>query len=211
MTRTIVRRAVLAGAATLVFAVSACGGGEHSSAGSGHGATPPASAAAPSGSAAPGAQFTDADVTFGQMMIVHHQQAVEMAQLAADRADSAEVTSLAGKIEQTQQPEIDTMTGWLSAWGQPTAAPDGGGHGSGHESMPGMMSQADMAKLAEAKGAAFDKQFLTMMIAHHEGAMTMAKEEVAQGANPEAKALAGKIVADQQAEIVEMKQLLATL
>ena len=207
MTRTFVRRAVLAGSATFVLALSACGG-DHSSAGTGHGANPPAPAAAPGGSPAPGAQFTDADVTFAQMMIVHHQQAVEMARLAADRAGDAAVKSLAGKIEQAQQPEIDTMTGWLTAWGAPTAAPDEGGHGSGHESMPGIMSDADMAELAVGKGTAFDKQFLTMMIAHHEGAITMAQEETANGVNPEAKALAGTIVIDQQAEIATMKQLL---
>ncbi|HEX8347247.1 MAG TPA: DUF305 domain-containing protein [Actinoplanes sp.] len=204
MTRTLLRRARLAGAATVtLFAVSACGGGDHTSTGaSGHGST----SAAQTGSAAPGAVFNDADVAFAQHMIVHHRQAVEMAVLADTRAANAQVKELAGKIKAAQDPEITTMTGWLNAWGKP--APEPGAHGSGHESMPGMMSDADMKKLTDSTGAAFDKQFLTMMIAHHEGAITMANDEASGGSNPEAKALATKIVADQRAEITQMKDLL---
>ncbi|MEU7909229.1 DUF305 domain-containing protein [Actinoplanes sp. NPDC049118] len=207
MIRTTVCRAVLAGSATLILVgLSACGGGDHVPAGSGHGST---TAAAPSARAAPGAVFNGADVAFAQHMIVHHQQAVEMAALADTRAADPQVKDLANRIEAAQAPEIATMTGWLTAWGRPPATPDGGGHGSEHESMPGMMSDADMRKLAGSTGAAFDKQFLTMMIAHHEGAITMANEETAEGSNPDAKALAAKIVTDQQAEITTMKDLLA--
>jgi uncharacterized protein (DUF305 family) len=80
------------------------------------------------------------------------------------------------------------------------------GHG-----MPGMMSAADMAKLEAATGKEFDKQFCTMMIDHHEGAVAMAKDELADGANPEAKAMAQQIITAQQAEITQMKQILARL
>jgi uncharacterized protein (DUF305 family) len=203
MSRTLLRRALLAGAATVtLFAMSACGGGDHAATGlPGHGST-----TGPAGSAAPGAGFNDADVAFAQHMIAHHRQAVEMATLADTRAANAQVKKLATKIKAAQDPEITTMTGWLSAWGKPAPAADA--HGTEHQSMPGMMSEADMTKLTDATGAAFDKQFLTMMIAHHEGAITMANEEAAQGSNPDAKALATKIVADQQEEIATIKDLL---
>ncbi|MDI6097935.1 DUF305 domain-containing protein [Actinoplanes sp. NEAU-A12] len=212
MTRTLSRRALLGGAVTLVLAVAACGdrSGGHSG-DSGHTTAPSAASgvpsAAPGGSARPGAGFNDADVAFAQHMIVHHQQAVEMSTLAGERAATPRLKELATAIEAAQGPEIATMTGWLSTWGQPVAAPGGGGHGTGHESMPGMMSAADMKKLAAARGAAFDELFLTMMIAHHEGAITMAGEEATRGASPEAKALAAKIVTDQRAEIATMKAM----
>jgi len=83
--------------------------------------------------------------------------------------------------------------------------------GMGHGAMAGMMTDADLAKLMDAKGKDFDKQFLTMMIAHHEGALTMAEEETAKGSNPDATALAGKIIAAQRAEITTMRGLLGTL
>ncbi|GGN50551.1 uncharacterized protein (DUF305 family) [Actinoplanes campanulatus] len=184
-------------AAVALITLAACGG-DHGS--SSHGAATPV--ASPSA----GAVFADADVAFAQHMVVHHRQAVEMAVLAPERAASAEVKKLAAAIEAAQAPEISTMTGWLGAWG--AAVPEAG-HDSGHETMPGMMSDADMTALAAAKGAAFDERFLTLMIAHHEGAITMAGEASAKGANPEAKALAAAIVTDQRAEIAEMRALLA--
>lgn len=208
MTRTLLRRALVAGAAaTALLTLTACGGDERTSADSGHGATATTAAPAATGSTAPAA-FNAADVAFAQHMIVHHQQAVEMATLAGTRAASPQVKELAVKIKAAQAPEIATMTGWLTQWGQPTAAPGGGGHGADHRSMPGMMSETDMRTLTAASGAAFDRQFLTMMIAHHEGAITMAREETAKGSDPQAKTLAEAIVADQQAEITTMRDLL---
>ena len=207
MTRTLLRRALLGGAATLVLTVSACGG-DHSGGHPGESGHASAPSAAPVGSARPGVVFNEADVAFAQHMTVHHQQAVEMSALAVERAADPRVKELAAAIAAAQAPEMAVMTGWLSAWGQPTAAPGGSGHGSGHESMPGMMSASDMAKLAAADGAAFDELFLTMMIAHHEGAVTMAEEAAARGSNPGAEALATKIVTDQRAEIDTMKAML---
>ena len=202
----ILRRSLLTGAAiTATLVLSACGGDTSSSSSGGH------DGMAPSGTPASAVTFNDADVTFAQMMIVHHQQAVEMAELAESRAADAEVKTLAGTIKAAQDPEIATMTGWLTTWGKPTTAPDGGGHGSSHASMPGMMSDADMTKLKAAKGAAFDKQFVTMMIAHHEGAITMSEEEIAKGSNTEAKALAQQIVTAQEAEIDTMNKITARL
>ena len=201
------RRALLAGAAvTTTVALSGCG---DSTSMPGHGGMPMAPSSAPAGAAT----FNDADVTFAQSMIVHHRQAVAMAAMADGHATSAAVEELAAKIKEAQQPEIDTMNGWLTAWGRPAAMPGmsmgSDMDGMDHSSMPGMMSDADMDKLMNSHGAAFDKQFLTMMISHHEGAVAMARQETAQGSNPEALALARKIVADQQAEIATMRGLLA--
>jgi uncharacterized protein (DUF305 family) len=197
MTRTMSRRALMGGAVILAFAVAGCGG-EHTS---GHSA---GSGAAPVSPAVSGAVFNETDVAFAQHMTVHHQQAIEMSALAPERG-GADVKELAAKISAAQGPEIAAMTGFLAAWGQP--APDGAGHGDEHASMPGMMSGEQMTKLAASAGPAFDELFLTMMIDHHTGAITMARDEISGGVNPEAKALASKIVTDQEAEIAVMQAM----
>ncbi|MGK5441872.1 DUF305 domain-containing protein [Micromonospora sp. URMC 105] len=205
-TRTIARRAALAGVTLgVAAALAACGGGNHSA---GHDMPGAGATAGPSASGS--AAFGDADVMFAQMMIPHHEQAVRMSELADSRAREPEVKRLAAQIKAAQAPEIATMTGWLAAWGRPV--PSGSPHG-GHEDhgMPGMMSDADMRKLADASGQEFDRQFLTMMIAHHEGAITMAKEELARGADADAKAMAQQIVTSQQGEIDTMRKMLARL
>ncbi|MFG3709636.1 DUF305 domain-containing protein [Micromonospora sp. NPDC047730] len=207
-TRTIARRAALAGATvTAALVLTACGGDGHSSPGAGHG-TPATSG--PTASASGAATFGDADAMFAQMMIPHHRQAVEMAELAATRAADPEVKRLAGEIKAAQAPEIATMSGWLSAWGRPVPSPGAETPHMDH-GMPGMMSDADMEKLTAASGREFDRQFLTMMIAHHEGAVTMARDELARGVNAEAKALAQQIVTTQQAEIDTMEKILGRL
>jgi uncharacterized protein (DUF305 family) len=148
-------------------------------------------------------QFNDADVEFAQNMIPHHEQAVEMSELAATRASSPQIKQLAEQIKAAQAPEIATMTSWLSVWGKSTEPV--GGHG-GH-TMPGMMTETDMGKLNAAEGAAFDRMFAQMMIAHHQGAIEMAKAEQADGANAKAKQLAATIAKTQQAEIATMRKL----
>lgn len=155
-------------------------------------------------------EFNDVDVMFAQQMIPHHQQAVEMAQLAQDRADSEDVRELAAQIEQAQGPEIETMTGWLEAWGEDLPEDMGDMGGMSTDEMPGMMTQQEMADLAAGSGADFDQMFLTMMIAHHEGAIEMARAEQTDGENPDAVALAEKIEADQTAEIDRMRELLGS-
>jgi uncharacterized protein (DUF305 family) len=150
----------------------------------------------------------DADLTFVQGMIPHHEQAVHMADMADDAASSAEVRDLAERIEAAQEPEIETMQGWLEDWGveeDSHGSMEGMGHGSG---MPGMMSDSDLRDLDRAGGRAFDRMFLTMMIAHHEGAIEMSETELADGQDPDVKALAKDIAAAQTKEIAEMKRLL---
>lgn len=156
-----------------------------------------------------GGDFNKADVTFTQSMIPHHQQAVQMAQMAKQHASTAEVKNLADKIESAQGPEIKSMKGWLKDWGKSDSSGSMGGmdQGSG-TGMPGMMSDTDMSALGNATGATFDKMFLTMMIGHHTGAIEMAKTEQAKGRNAEAKALAKEIEAAQTTEIAKMKQML---
>jgi uncharacterized protein (DUF305 family) len=154
--------------------------------------------------------FNDADVAFGQDMIPHHRQAIEMAKLASDRAASTEVESLAAEIEKAQEPEIQTMTSWLEAWGEEVLE-DMSGMGHGGMDMPGMMSAEDMMALEQASGADFDRMFLEMMIKHHAGAIDMARTEQANGQNRDAKDLAVKIEKGQSAEITTMRGLLETL
>lgn len=142
------------------------------------------------------------DVSFAQMMIPHHEQAIEMSKLAATRASSQEVKDLAEDIEAVQGPEIETMKAWLKAWGEEESS----GH-MGHD-MPGMMDDKTMASLEDAKGAAFDRAFLTSMIDHHEGAIAMATSEKSEGINPKALKLADAIIKAQKAEIAKMREML---
>jgi uncharacterized protein (DUF305 family) len=159
-------------------------------------------------SAAPGqaAGHNDQDVMFAQMMIPHHQQAVEMTALAPGRAAHPEVKQLSKAIEAAQNPEIQKMTGWLNSWG---AGTPGEHMHMGHGGAAGMMSEAEMNKLESLSGPAFDRAFLRMMIKHHEGAVTMAKTEQQSGSFAAAKQMAGGIVTSQTAEITKMRQLLA--
>jgi len=156
-----------------------------------------------------GAAHNDADVTFAQQMIPHHQQAIEMSELAETRAASPEVKDLAADIKGAQDPEIETMTGWLESWGEDLAGEsEHGGHDT--SDMPGMMSEDEMVELEAASGAEFDRMFLTMMIEHHEGAIDMAKTEQAEGEYPDAIALAEEIERAQTAEITTMNELLGS-
>ena len=104
------------------------------------------------------------------------------------------------------------MTGWLTAWGKPVPSASGGmDMGGMSHGTAGMMSDADMAKLKGAKGKTFDVQFCTMMIAHHQGAILIAKDELANGANADAKKLAQQIITGQQARIGTMNAIVGRL
>jgi uncharacterized protein (DUF305 family) len=249
---TFARSGAAALAAALAFTLAACAGTSSTAT-----STSAAASTAPSGGSAttttsammtspmmsgaatammsPSAGSTEhnaADLSFAQQMIVHHQGAVEMADLAPSRAASQQVKDLAARIKAAQAPEIEQMTGWLTLWGaamststETSTSDDGMNHGgmsgmgkSGEMStaatgmaMPGMMSDAQMQQLTDATGAEFDRLFLQLMIMHHQGAIEMSDTELAQGSNPEAIALAGSIKISQTAEITEMQQLLQTL
>lgn len=190
MSRPPKKTVMLSLAATLVVGLSACGG--------------PDQAAAPSGTSASVSTSANADVVFAQSMIPHHEQAVEMADMALDpdASSSVEVRELAVDVKAAQDPEIETMRGWLEAWGAPQEAPSAMEHDSG------MMADTDMSALAEAEGTEFDQMWLTMMIEHHEGAITMARDVQSITEDEEVKAMAEDIIAAQEAEIATMQALL---
>lgn len=138
---------------------------------------------------------------FAQMMIPHHQQAVDMSTLAETRTTNPELLALAKQIKDAQAPEIEQMTKWITDSG---ASMDMG-HDMG---MGGMLTEEQMTALSNASGAEFDKLYLQGMIAHHEGAIHMA-QMVTDSSNAEAKQLGENVVKTQTAEIEKMKQMLA--
>ncbi len=141
------------------------------------------------------------DVMFAQMMIPHHEQAVELATLAEANTTNPKILDLASRIKSAQAPEIEQMKGWLDS--------AGAGMDMNH-SMPmaGIVSEKDMATIRNAMGAEFDGLFLVHMIAHHQGAIDMAKDVVETSTNDEVITLANNIITSQQAEIDEMNALL---
>jgi uncharacterized protein (DUF305 family) len=170
----------------------------------------PTTATAAPGTTATAEAHNDADVTFAQQMIPHHTQAVEMSDtLLAKQGIDPRVTALANQIKAAQGPEIQQMQGWLTQWGVP-AMPPMSGHGD-MTGMSGMMSEQDMTALKDAQGVDASKLFLTQMIAHHEGAITMAQSEIKDGQYPPAVEMAHAIVTTQQQEIDTMKGMLASL
>lgn len=150
----------------------------------------------------------DADVEFVQNMIVHHQQAVWMSELAPERASSRDVKELADRISDVQGLEIDMMNRWLSQHAIPTVEP-GTGHGGGHTSMPGMPTQEQLDALKNAKGADFDRLWLQLMIAHHQGALTMAEAVRTSGSDVRVQEIADDVVVEQTDEIRRMQGWLA--
>ncbi|MFH5228082.1 DUF305 domain-containing protein [Antrihabitans spumae] len=201
--------ASIAAAAASAFLVVGCSDNGADSSMDGHSMGSMSSTPASSAPASSTAQFNDADVMFAQMMYPHHAQAVEMADLADGRTDNPEVLSLASAIAAAQQPEMDQMTAWLTEWGQPMPDMDMADMGGmDHSSGSGMMTAQDMDALMVASGPEFDRQWLTMMIAHHTGAIEMANTEIADGSNPDALEMARTIVATQQREIDTMQRLL---
>ena len=175
------------------------------------------------------ADHNDADIMFAQMMIPHHQQAVEMSEtLLAKEGIPAQVVEFAQGVIDAQGPEIDRMNAMLEAWDQQPVT-DSGGMGTMDEmggmdhgemggmdhgemgGMSGMMSQEDMTALEDAQGTEAARLYLEQMTAHHEGAVDMAREEVADGQNPHAITLAEQVISDQEAEISQMKQMLTDL
>nr|WP_070959780.1 DUF305 domain-containing protein [Hyphomonas sp. Mor2] len=154
------------------------------------------------------------DVRFMQDMIPHHQQAVEMAALVETRTNNSDIVDIAGRIDASQADEIEFMRDWLTARGEDT--PRAHAHHETHMSheMMGMATPAQMAALAAAEGAAFDAMFLTLMVTHHEGAVTMVEdllEQPGSAYDPVLFEFVNDIVNDQSAEIERMNDLLAGL
>ena len=156
----------------------------------------------------------NADVWFVRHMIPHHQQAIEMSDIVlAKHGIDPRVTELATTIKAAQGPEIQQMQDWLNQWGNPsipTMAP-GDMQMPAHGGMPGTLSERELNALREAEGVDANRLFLTQMIAHHEGAISVAQTEIEEGQSPPAVAMARSIVTTQQQEIDTMKGILASL
>lgn len=207
MRRKTARRIAAVGAVTAgALFLTACGDDGDDMSGMDHGSSSSASANAEGGTDS--ASFNDTDVAFAQMMIPHHEQALEMARMADGRASDTEIKDIAGKIEKAQDPEIKKMNGWLKSWKQPTAMESMAGMEQGGD---GMMSDGDMDELKAMKGTEFDKMFAQMMIDHHNGAISTAKDEQKNGKSTEAMKMAGDIVKGQSAEVSQLKSILDRL
>ena len=205
------RRTVFSVMALSSLAFAACGGDDDDTSPTVPATTAAAAAASsttPMTAGAASSEFNDADVEFAQSMIAHHEQAIEMAEIALDpaRQASSDVTALAGRVQAAQDPEIVLMSGWLESWGQPAQMDTSEGHDM--SDMTGMMSAEDMDELATMTSSEFDDKWLTMMVEHHEGAIEMATEIQSAGSNADVKNLATQIVAAQEAEVDEMNGLL---
>lgn len=181
-----------------VTSLSACGSDD------GH------SSASSAISVSPDAAFNAADVMFAQGMIPHHEQAIEMADIALDPTVGAgpEVLDLATRIKAAQDPEVDQMTTWLTDWGQPLTMDMSDGHTMA--GMEGMLTADELDALGELRGAEFDRAWMEGMIRHHEGAIVMADEVIANGKHPDVQTLAGAIITAQRAEIDEMRALIGS-
>jgi len=153
--------------------------------------------------------FNSDDVMFAQMMIPHHEQAIEMSDIALDPTTgaSASVVDLATRIKAEQDPEIQQMIQLLEAWGEPLTPDDGMDHSS---MMEGMLTIEELDQLATLRGIEFDVAWANAMIAHHEGAVKMAQDVLSKGKNPEINTLANAIVDAQLAEIEELKAIVGS-
>jgi uncharacterized protein (DUF305 family) len=162
----------------------------------------------PPGSATPHPEEgpNDADIAFVRDMVVHHGQAVELADLAPDRARRSDVKGIADRIADVQRPEIDVLNRWLEQHDLPKVDP--GGHGAAHAGMPGMASADEVQALREARGAAFDSMFLRLMVAHHEGALTMVEEVRKHGVHVRVQEIADDVAVTQADEIHRMRRML---
>ncbi|MFE9682090.1 DUF305 domain-containing protein [Streptomyces sp. NPDC002701] len=143
-----------------------------------------------------------ADLDYARMMIEHHTQAIEMTGLVPKRASSPRIKRLAERISASQGPEIETMEAWLKKNG-------GAGKSKGHhhDVMPGMATEAQLKTLRASKGKAFDELFLKLMITHHNGAITMATDVLAQGNNIQIGEMADDVIAQQTTEITRMREM----
>ena len=156
--------------------------------------------------AVPSPSANAADVRFVQDMIVHHRQAVDMSLLAPSRAGSDAIRRLAARINDTQELEIGMMTRWLREQGQRVPGHHGGGRD--HSGMPGMATPEQLDRLRAASGTEFDRLFVELMIAHHQGAITMATRVLSAGSHTTIQQLATDISVEQAAEIRRMQRLL---
>jgi len=142
-------------------------------------------------------EFSSDDIAFAEQMIPHHEQAIEMSEIAQLNTTNPDVLQLAQKIKDAQSPEIELMKSWTGVKASTHA---------GHM-MDGMLSQSELSELRQAKGKEFDRLFLQGMIKHHQGAIEMA-QEVTTSKNKDVANLSAVIIAAQKLEIDTMNELL---
>ncbi|MFC7330011.1 DUF305 domain-containing protein [Marinactinospora rubrisoli] len=223
---------VAAGVAVLLAGAAGCAQSESESADG-----PPVLApGAPGESASPATEeqlaaatasmrHNEADVEYVLKMIEHHNQALEMTELVPDRVDSGDIELIAERITTAQGPEIEVMESWLetNVFGPARENPnhqnycglqDEESHHGGdcvpvdHSDMPGMATEEQLAELEAAEGAEFDELFVELMTTHHEGAITMAEEVIAEGENVTVNQLASDVLSEQRVEIERMRTAL---
>ena len=185
------RARVAAAVLVAATATAACGGSDETT----PAAPPPDLAAAP--------VFGQADVDFVVHLSQHHSQALHLTDLAAARARSAEVKSLAADIAATYAPQVDTLAEWIRAWAQ--AGAELPAHEVSHdEAGPGMLSEGAIRRLETLRGPAFDREFRVLMARHHRGGLKLVAEHLKTGINPEARALAERLRADQTEQLAQL-------
>lgn len=184
-------RAARRAAATLLVAaaLTACGSGAP--------APPPVSAAAPAPT------FNPADVVFAVELSQHHGQALRMTELAATRARAAEVKTLATQIARAYAPQTDTIAGWIQAWAKAGAELPAHGVGFG-ETGSGMLPEVALDRLDRLDGRAFDREFRRLMARHHRSGLVLVRRQLADGINPEARALADQLRATQTQQLAQL-------
>ncbi len=230
------RLALAAGTALVLLGVSACSGDEAQQSANVIAPGAPGEASTPAtadqiAALAEEQGHNEADVTYLVKMIEHHRQALEMTDLVADRYERDGIERIADRIAAAQGPEITAMESWLevNVFGPARENPahqnfcglegDGTHHSSDddvvacdlqvdHDDMEGMVSDEDMGRLADADGDAFDQLFVELMTAHHEGAVTMAEEAMAEGRDQEVLRMANDLIAEQNTEIARMEGVL---
>lgn len=231
------RLALVAGTALALLATSACTGedGEQESANViAPGAPGESSSPATSDQIAALAEeqgHNEADVTYLVLMIEHHAQALEMTDLVPERYEREGIERIADRISAAQGPEITAMESWLeeNVFGPARENPahqnfcglegEGTHHGGegdvprcelevDHADMPGMASEEELERLAAAQGEEFDRLFVELMTIHHEGAVTMAEEVLADGKDQTVMRMANDVIAEQNADIARMEQIL---
>jgi uncharacterized protein (DUF305 family) len=157
-------------------------------------------------------EHSPTDTAFMQDMVVHHRQALTMTALVADRTERDDLPVLAERITETQETEIDQVERWLTDRGEDVPGDTDDDHAA-HDRMPGMATADQLDRLEASRGAAFDRLFLDLMIAHHQGALTMVEQLYAAGGGlePAADRFARDVEADQDVEILRMQELLDSL
>ena len=196
--RRLLGRVLLPAALVLPLTLTACGGGEDGA---------PATAAGAAKDAPASSGYNDQDVMFLQMMIAHHRQGVEMAEVAAERAKRAEVRSLAAAVVATQKEEVTMMTSWLKSWSKPTTTDHAPGTHAEHGGLPAT-GPKEIKKLKQTTGAAFEPAFLNLFVAHQHNAVEMAETETGKGGNAEVKAYAKRVKESRTDQIRQMLRML---